>query len=95
MRTVSYEKLMRIITLYKTFPKETLRRIIKQWNFEASIEDKKTVERHIAITKITNGELTALDKFIYKNRAATAKTSLNLRFKILLKNFKKLILKYY
>ena len=105
MPTVSYEKRMRIVTLYKTnnlhFQKKrftrlkvlsereniiasevTLRRIIKQWNSEASIEDKRPVERNIAITKITNGELTALDKFIYKNRdlsASTAKTSLNLR----------------
>ena len=59
----------------------TLRRIINQWNFEGSIENKKPVERNIANTKITNGELAALDRFIYKNRdlsAGTAKISLNL-----------------
>ena len=42
----------------------TLRRIINQWNFEGSIENKKPVERNIANTKITNGELAALDRFI-------------------------------
>ena len=60
----------------------TLRRIINQWNLESSVEDKKSISRHTSITKVTNGELSALDKLIYKHRdlsASAAKLRLQLR----------------
>ena len=49
-----------------------MRRIINQWNLESSVEDKKSMSRHTSITKVTNGELSALDKLIYKHRDLSA-----------------------
>ena len=60
----------------------TVRRIVKYWQETGSIADKESLTRSNNLTKITVGELKALDKLIYRRRettANTAKNELNLR----------------
>ena len=51
---------------------KTIRRIVNHWLVSGTIEDKKSFNRHNKITKITNGEITALDRLIYRKRECTA-----------------------
>ena len=50
----------------------TIRKIVKYWLSNGTIEDKKSFSRHSKITKITNGESTDLDRLIYRKRECTA-----------------------
>ena len=51
---------------------KTIRRIVNHWLVSGTIEDKKSFNRHNKITKITNGEITALDRLIYRKKECTA-----------------------
>ena len=49
-------------------PERTVRRIVNYWQETGSIADKESLTRSNNLTKITVGELKALDKLIYRRR---------------------------
>ena len=59
-----------------------IRRIVLHWEATGSVNEKSSLNRRLANTKISQNQMNALDRLIYRKRELTAKNAkirLNLR----------------